>query len=66
MVRIAAIRMKILVTFKRQIIDAGKARAAELYTALRRSGADKWATNALEWLKDYRFIVYIGVMEMNR
>jgi len=65
MVQVAGILMKLLATFKVQIIGAGRATAERVMRSLQKSGVEKYAPQVLEWFKDRRFITYLGVLALN-
>jgi len=65
MVRVAGILVKLLTAFKAQLLRVGRVRAERLGTCLREAGAEKWASEVLQWLTDRSFITYLGVLATN-
>lgn len=43
----------------------GLERAEELKAHFKHSGVFRWAPQVLEWLRDERFIIWLGFMEIN-
>jgi len=65
MVQIAGILRKLLATFKRRMMRLGRVEAERLMLCLQSSKAKEWAPRALEWVKDQRFVAYLGVLAAN-
>lgn len=65
MVQIAGILMKLLATFKGHMMRLGRVEAERLMLCLQSRKAEEWAPRALEWVKDQRFITYLGVLATN-
>jgi len=66
MVEILRVALKLLKSFESRIVKAGKARAAmmlEMYA--RPGGVFSWAPRMREWLHDPKYLMYLGVLEVN-
>jgi len=67
MVQVLRIALKLLKSFQEsRIVKAGKARAAimlEMYA--RPGGVFSWAPRMREWLHDPKYLMYLGVLEVN-
>jgi len=66
MVQVLRIALKLLENFQSRIVKAGRARARMMYEEYARpGGVFSWAPRIREWLLDRRYIVYLGVLEVN-
>ena len=66
MVQILRVALKLLKNFESRIARAGKARAAiMLETYARPGGVFTWAPGMREWLHDPKYLMYLGVLEVN-
>ena len=66
MVQVIRIALKLLKNFQNRILKAGNARAvAMLEEYARPGGVFSWAPQMREWLLDRKYIVYLGVLEVN-
>ena len=65
MVRVAGILVKLLATFKAQLLRVGRVRAERLGACLHERGAENWASEVFRWLTDRSFITYLGVLATN-
>jgi hypothetical protein len=66
MVHVLRIALKLFKGFQSRIVKAGKARAAiMLETYARPGGVFSWAPRMREWLHDPRYLLYLGVLEVN-
>jgi hypothetical protein len=66
MVQVIRIALKLLKNFQNRIHKAGSARAAMMFEEYARpGGVFSWAPRMREWLRDRKYIVYLGVLEMN-
>jgi hypothetical protein len=66
MVQVLRIALKLFKSFQSRIVKAGKARAAimlEMYA--RPGGVFSWAPRMREWLHDPKYLMYLGVLEVN-
>jgi len=65
MVQVARILTKLLATFKGLMVRLGRIEAERLTLCLQSRKAEEWAPRALEWVRDQRFITYLGVLATN-
>jgi hypothetical protein len=66
MVQVIRIALKLLKNFQNRILKAGSARAAMMFEGYaQRGGVFSWAPRMREWLLDRKYIVYLGVLEVN-
>ena len=66
MVQVIRIALKLLKNFQSRILKAGSARAAMMFEEYARpGGVFSWAPQMREWLLDRKYIVYLGVLEVN-
>jgi hypothetical protein len=66
MVQILRIALKLVKCFQSRIVKAGRARAAVMIEEYARpGGVFSWAPRMREWLHDPRYILYLGVLEVN-
>jgi hypothetical protein len=66
MVHVLRIAMKLFRSFQSRIAKAGEARAAiMLQTYARPGGVFSWAPRMREWLHEPRYLLYLGVLEVN-
>jgi hypothetical protein len=63
--QVASIVIRLLSTFRAQVIAAGRARANRLIACLTANGFSKWAPEVFGWLNNKQFILYLGVLEAN-
>jgi hypothetical protein len=66
MVQILRVALKLLKSFESRIVKVGKARAAimlEMYA--RPGGVFTWMPRMREWLHDPKYLMYLGVLEVN-
>jgi len=67
MVQILRIALKLLDSARSRIAKTGRSRAMAMFEAYARpGGVFSWAPQMREWLGDPRYILYLGVMEVNR
>jgi hypothetical protein len=65
-VQVLRIALKLLKNFQNRILRAGSVRAvAMLEEYARPGGVFSWAPQMREWLLDRKYIVYLGVLEVN-
>ena len=58
--------MKLIDNFQSRIFKAGKARAVTMLAEYAQpGGVFSWAPQMREWLLDRKYIVYLGVSEVN-
>jgi hypothetical protein len=66
MVQVLRITLKLVKCFQSRIVKAGRARAAVMFEEYARpGGVFSWAPRMREWLHDPKYIVYLGVLEVN-
>jgi hypothetical protein len=66
MVHVLRIVMKLIDNFQSRIVNAGRVRAARMFEEYARpGGAFTWAPRMREWLNEGRYILYVGVLEVN-
>ena len=66
MVQVIRIALKLFKSFQSRIVKAGKARAAIMFEEYARpGGVFSWAPRMREWLHDPKYILYLGVLEVN-
>jgi hypothetical protein len=66
MVQTLRVALKLLEGFQNRIAKAGKARAMKmLETYARPGGVFSWAPRMREWLHDPKYLLYLGVLEVN-
>jgi hypothetical protein len=66
MVQILRIALELLKNFQNRIASAGKKRAIILFgTYAQLGGVFSWAPRMREWLRDPKYISYLGVLEVN-
>jgi len=66
MVQVLRITLKLVECFQSRIVKAGRARAAVMFEEYARpGGVFSWAPRMREWLYDRRYILYLGVLEVN-
>jgi hypothetical protein len=66
MVHVLRIALKLLENFRSRIVRAGEARAARMFEEYARpGGVFSWAPRMREWLRDRKYILYLGVLEVN-
>jgi len=66
LVKVSGIALKLLTTRCSRILRAGSARAAELLRRYEESGVFEWAPELRGWLKDVKYILYLGMEELSR
>ena len=65
-VEVLRIVLKLFKSFQSRIVKAGKARAAMMLEEYARpGGVFSWAPQMREWLLDRKYIVYLGLLEVN-
>jgi hypothetical protein len=66
MVQTLRIALELVKSFESRIVSAGKKRAMILFqTYGQPGGVFSWAPHMREWLHDRKYIVYLGVLEVN-
>jgi hypothetical protein len=66
MVQTLRVALKLLEGFQSRIAKAGRARAAVMFEEYAKAGGlFSWAPRMREWLLDRKYIVYLGVLEVN-
>lgn len=66
MVQILRIASRLLHSARSRIAEAGSSRAMAMFEAYARpGGVFSWAPQMRQWLRDPRYILYLGVMEVN-
>jgi hypothetical protein len=66
MVQILRIALELLKNFQNRIASAGTRRAMILFdTYAQPGGVFSWAPRMREWLHDQKYILYLGVLEVN-
>jgi len=66
MVQTLRVALKLLEGFQNRIAKAGKARVAVMFeTYAKPGGVFSWAPRMREWLQDRKYILYLGVLEVN-
>jgi len=66
MVQVLRIALKLFDDFQSRIFKAGKARVVTMLTEYAQpGGVFSWAPRMRGWLLDRRYIVYLGVLEVN-
>ena len=66
MVQVLRIVLKLFDGFQSRIVKAGKARAVMMLAEYARpGGVFSWAPQMREWLRDRKYIVYLGALEVN-
>jgi hypothetical protein len=66
MVQTLRVALKLLEGFQSRIAKAGKARAMKMFEEYARpGGVFSWAPRMREWLYDRRYILYLGLLEVN-
>jgi len=66
MVQTLRVALKLLEGFQSRIAKAGRARARMMFEEYARpGGVFSWAPRMREWLYDPKYIVYLGVLEVN-
>jgi len=66
MVQVLRIALKLLDSSQSRIARAGKRRALMMFEAYAKpGGVFSWAPRMREWLRDPRYVWYLGVMEVN-
>ena len=66
MVQILRVALKLLEGFQSRITKAGRTRAMMMFEAYAKpGGVFSWAPRMREWLHDPRYVLYLGVMEVN-
>ena len=66
MVQVLRIALKLLDSFQSRIGKAGRKRAMMMLEAYAKpGGVFAWAPRMREWLRDPRYVWYLGVMEVN-
>jgi len=66
MVQTLRVALKMLDGFQSRIAKAGKARAAVMFEEYARpGGVFTWVPRMREWLHDPRYLLYLGVLEVN-
>jgi len=64
--QIVQIALKLLKTAQNRIVKAGRARAIVMFRNYSRpGGVFSWAPRMMEWLRDPRYLWYLGVLEVN-
>jgi hypothetical protein len=66
MVQILRIALELVKSFESRIASTGKKRAMVMFAAYGQpGGVFSWAPRMREWLHDRRYILYLGVLEVN-
>jgi hypothetical protein len=66
MEQILRVALKLLKSLESRIVKAGKARAATMLKVYARpGGVFTWAPRMREWLHDPKYLLYLGVLELN-
>jgi len=66
MVQTLRVALKLLEGFQNRIAKAGKARAAVMFEEYAKpGGVFTWVPRMREWLHDPRYLLYLGVLEVN-
>lgn len=66
MVQILKIMLKLVEGVRSAILKAGRRRTAAVYEAYGKPlGVFDWAPQVREWLKNARYVWYLGVLEVN-
>jgi len=66
MVQVLRIVLKLFDGFQSRIFKAGNVRAVTMLTEYAKpGGVFSWAPQMREWLLDRRYIMYLGVLEVN-
>jgi hypothetical protein len=66
MVQVLRIVLKLFDVFQSRIFKAGKARAVTMLAEYAQpGGVFSWAPRMREWLHDPKYIMYLGVLEVN-
>jgi hypothetical protein len=66
MVQTLRIALELVKSFQSRIASAGEKRAMILFETYRQpGGVFSWAPRMREWLHDRKYIVYLGVLEVN-
>jgi hypothetical protein len=66
MVQTLRVALKLLEGFQSRIAEAGRARAMMMFEEYARpGGVFSWAPRMREWLRDTRYLLYLGVLEVN-
>ncbi len=63
--KVIAIAVKLLQTPRSRIANLGRLRAEKALEAYESRGVFGWAPKLREWLNESKFILYLGVLEMN-
>jgi len=63
MVRIIEVILKLTKAFDATVLEAGWARADEMYRLFSTRGVFDWVPEARFWLRDRSFITYLGVVQ---
>lgn len=66
MVQVVRVALRLLETAQDRIAKAGRARATTMFRNYSRPGGVlSWAPQMVEWLRDPRYLWYLGVLEVN-
>jgi hypothetical protein len=66
MEQVMRVVLKVLESFRSRIVKAGRTRAMMMFEAYARpGGVFGWAPRMREWLHDPRYMLYLGMMEVN-
>jgi len=66
MMQILRVALKLLEGFQSRIAKAGRARAMMMFEEYAKpGGVFSWASRMREWLRDPRYLLYLGVLEEN-